>query len=88
MGLYVAHQLWRRLQGLEKLAWPKETGIGALVNYVMTIEKPAPSNINFGLLPNIEMTREQRKSGPKKKVRKQLAAQRAREVFSGFSQQL
>ena len=88
MGLYVAHQLWRRLQGLEELAWPKETGIGALVNYVMTIEKPAPSNINFGLLPNIEMTREQRKSGPKKKVRKQLAAQRAREVFSGFSQQL
>jgi methylenetetrahydrofolate--tRNA-(uracil-5-)-methyltransferase len=88
MGLYVAHQLWRRLQGLTELAWPKETGIGALVNYVMTIEKPAPSNINFGLLPNIEMTREQRKSGPKKKVRKQLAAQRAREVFSGFSQQL
>lgn len=88
MGLYVAHQLWRRLQGLEELAWPKETGIGALVNYVMTIEKPAPSNINFGLLPNIEMTREQRKSGPKKKVRKQLAAQRARDVFSGFRQQL
>lgn len=88
IGLYVAHQLWKRLQGLEELAWPKETGIGALVNYVMTIEKPAPSNINFGLLPNIEMTREQRKSGPKKKVRKQLAAQRAREVFSGFSQQL
>jgi methylenetetrahydrofolate--tRNA-(uracil-5-)-methyltransferase len=88
IGLYVAHQLWKRLQGLDELAWPKETGIGALVNYVMTIEKPAPSNINFGLLPNIEMTREQRKSGPKKKVRKQLAAQRAREVFSGFSQQL
>ncbi len=88
IGLYVAHQLWKRLQGLEELAWPKETGIGALVNYVMTIEKPAPSNINFGLLPNIEMTREQRKSGPKKKVRKQLAAQRAREVFSGFSHQL
>jgi methylenetetrahydrofolate--tRNA-(uracil-5-)-methyltransferase len=88
MGLYVAHQLWRRLQGLTDLNWPIETGIGALVNYVMTVEKPAPSNINFGLLPNIEMTREQRKSGPKKKVRKALAAGRAREVFEVFRVQL
>jgi methylenetetrahydrofolate--tRNA-(uracil-5-)-methyltransferase len=88
MGLYVAHQLWRRLRGLNDLAWPLETGIGALVNYVMTVDKPTPSNINFGLLPAVEITREQRRSGPKKKVRKQLAAQRAREVFSQFSQQL
>jgi len=88
MGLYVASQLLRRLEGKAELAWPKETAIGALVNYVMTVEKPTPSNINFGLLPSIEMTREQRKAGPKKKVRKSLAAARARDVFEAFRVQL
>ncbi len=88
MGLYVAGQLWRRLQGQENLAWPKETAIGALVNYVMTVEKPTPSNINFGLLPAVEMSKEQRKQGPRKKVRKSLAAGRAREVFEAFRVQL
>ncbi|MFP5457353.1 MAG: methylenetetrahydrofolate--tRNA-(uracil(54)-C(5))-methyltransferase (FADH(2)-oxidizing) TrmFO [Bacteriovoracia bacterium] len=88
MGLYVASQLWRRLQGLTELSWPKETAIGALVNYVMTVEKPTPSNINFGLLPTIELTREQRKMGPRKKVRKSFAAARAREVFEAFRLQL
>ncbi len=88
MGLYVASQLLRRMEGKAELAWPKETAIGALVNYVMTVEKPTPSNINFGLLPSIEMTREQRKAGPKKKVRKSLAAARARDVFEAFRVQL
>jgi methylenetetrahydrofolate--tRNA-(uracil-5-)-methyltransferase len=88
MGLYVAAQLWRRMQGQENLAWPKETAIGALVNYVMTVEKPTPSNINFGLLPTVELTKEQRKQGPRKKVRKILAATRAREVFEAFRVQL
>lgn len=88
MGLYVASQLLNRIQGKPELSWPVETGIGALVNYVMTIEKPTPSNINFGLLPSVEMTKEQRKSGPRKKVRKSLAAARAREVFEAFRVQL
>ncbi len=88
MGLYVAHQVWRKLQGLAPVVWPKETAIGALVNYVMTVEKPAPSNINFGLLPAVELTKEQRRQGPKKKVRKSLGAARAREVFEAFRVQL
>lgn len=87
-GLYVASQLWRRLQGLPDIQWPKETAIGALINYVMTVEKPAPSNINFGLLPSVELTKEQRKMGPRKKVRKSFAAARAREVFETFRHQL
>jgi methylenetetrahydrofolate--tRNA-(uracil-5-)-methyltransferase len=88
MGLYVASQLLRRLNGKVELSWPKETAIGALVNYVMSVEKPTPSNINFGLLPTVELTREQRKQGPRKKVRKSLAAQRAREVFETFRVEL
>ena len=88
MGLYVAGQLWKRLNNQAELVWPKETAIGALVNYVMTIEKPTPSNINFGLLPSVELTKEQRKMGPRKKVRKSFAAARAREVFEVFRDQL
>jgi methylenetetrahydrofolate--tRNA-(uracil-5-)-methyltransferase len=88
MGLYVAGQLWKRLNHQAELVWPKETAIGALVNYVMTIEKPTPSNINFGLLPSVELTKEQRKMGPRKKVRKSFAAARAREVFEVFRDQL
>lgn len=88
MGLYVAHQVWRKLQGQAPLVWPIETAMGALVNYVMTVEKPTPSNINFGLLPSIELTKEQRRTKDKKKTRKTLVAGRAREVFQAFSTQL
>ncbi len=84
-GLYVASQIWRKLQGLESVRWPVETGIGALVNYVMTAEKPAPSNLNFGLLPPVQLTKEQRrKKSGLKKVKKALAAERARTVFQEF----
>jgi methylenetetrahydrofolate--tRNA-(uracil-5-)-methyltransferase len=83
MGLYAALQVYRRLQGLPSVTFPVETAIGALVNYIMTIEKPSPSNINFGLLPTIELTREQRKAGGKK-LKKQLVAERAQKVFQSF----
>lgn len=83
MGLYVAFQLARRIQGLEPLRFPVETAMGALVNYIMTIEKPCPSNINFGLLPAVELTKEQRK-GDRKKIKKQMVASRAQEVFKSF----
>lgn len=84
IGLYVAYQLLRRIRGEELLKFPVETAIGALVNYIMTIEKPSPSNINFGLLPSIELTKEQRRGGGKKKVKKELVSKRAQEVFQTF----
>jgi methylenetetrahydrofolate--tRNA-(uracil-5-)-methyltransferase len=85
MGLYVASQILRKIQGKEVLDWPKETAIGALVNYVMTVEKPTPSNINFGLLPSIPLTREQRRDRKnKKRIRKELVSNKAQEVFSTF----
>lgn len=86
MGLFVALQLLRRINGQEVLKFPVETAMGALVNYIMTIEKPCPSNINFGLLPSAELTKEQRKGG--KKVRKQLVAARAQNVFQSFLSEL
>ena len=45
--------------------------MGALVNYVMTSHVPRPSNINFGLIPSVELkrmpktTRKQKKSAKK-----------------------
>jgi len=85
MGLYVATQLYKKIQGEEVKPWPVETGIGALVNYIMTVPKPRPSNINFGLLPTVALTKEQRRDRKnRKKVKKQLAADRAREAFDNF----
>jgi methylenetetrahydrofolate--tRNA-(uracil-5-)-methyltransferase len=87
MGLYVAIQLLRRIRGEDPFKFPVETAMGALVNYIMTIEKPCPSNINFGLLPSIEFTREQKKAGGKK-LKKELVARRAQEVFQSFQSSL
>lgn len=83
MGLYAALQILRRVQGREPIRFPVETAMGALVNYIMTIEKPCPSNINFGLIPSIELSREQKKAGGKK-LKKELVAKRAQEVFQTF----
>lgn len=87
MGLYAAFQLLRRIKGEEPVMFPVQTAIGALVNYIMTIEKPCPSNINFGLLPSIDISRIQRKEGGKK-LKKELVAKRAQEVFQSFYSKL
>ena len=83
MGLYVAFQVLRRLKGEQPISFPVETAMGALVNYIMTIEKPCPSNINFGLLPSVELTKEQYKQD-RKKIKKELVAKRAQNVFQSF----
>lgn len=83
MGLYVAVQLLRRIKGQAPISFPVETAVGALVNYIMTIDRPCPSNINFGLLPQIGFSREQKKAGGKK-LKKELVARRAQEVFQTF----
>ncbi len=84
MGLYVGFQVLRKLQGKESLQWPVETAFGALVNYLMTVPKPVPSNINFGLLPTVKLNRDQRKSRDRKKIKKQLVADKALETFTEF----
>ncbi len=87
MGLYVAFQLLRRIQGKDSVNFPVETAMGALVNYIMTIEKPCPSNINFGLLPSVEFTKEMKKAGGKK-LKKEMVARKAQEVFQSFHSSL
>ncbi|ATH07555.1 methylenetetrahydrofolate--tRNA-(uracil(54)-C(5))-methyltransferase (FADH(2)-oxidizing) TrmFO [Halobacteriovorax marinus] len=85
MGLYAAWQVLRKLEGKAPVQWPVDTGVGALVNYIMTVPKPSPSNINFGLLPTIPLTKEERKNRKgRKKLKKAKASQRARESFDQF----
>jgi len=84
MGLYVAWQIHRKLSGLETREWPKQTAIGALVNYVQTNPKPVPSSINFGLLPKVELSKEQRRSRERAKIKKNLAAQIALNSLNEF----
>ena len=61
MGIYCALQIFRKINNLEPAYFPFETAIGSLVNYIMTVPKPIPSNINLGLMPGVEFTKEQRK---------------------------
>jgi methylenetetrahydrofolate--tRNA-(uracil-5-)-methyltransferase len=85
MGIYAALQLYRRIHNLEALTFPIETAMGSLINYIMTAHKPVPSNINLGLMPGVEFTKEQRKRRKeKKKIKKEIVSTRAREVFDQF----
>ena len=83
-GLYVAYQILKRIKGVEFKPWPVETAMGALINYIMTCEKPAPSNINFGLIPPVSLNKEQRRQKKRKKIKKELASKRAVEFFDRF----
>ena len=84
MGLYVGFQILRQLEGKKSVQWPVETAFGALVNFLMTVPKPVPSSINFGLLPTIPLSKEQRRNKDRKRIKKQLVADRALKVFTEF----
>lgn len=87
-GLYVAYQVYKKIQDRTFTAMPVETAMGALVNYVMTCERPAPSNINFGLIPPVALNKEQRRDRKnRKKVKKRLASERAMVKFREYLQQ-
>lgn len=82
MGLYAALQIKEKIKGNDPVKFPVTTGMGALINYIMTVPKPTPSNINFGLLPPVPLTKEQRRDRKnRKRVKKQLASDRAKESF-------
>jgi methylenetetrahydrofolate--tRNA-(uracil-5-)-methyltransferase len=85
MGLYVAFQILRKLQNLAPVEFPVEMGIGALVNYVRTVEKPSPSSINFGLFPEIEMPKVKGiRRGERKSLKKDYIAKRALDTGKVF----
>jgi methylenetetrahydrofolate--tRNA-(uracil-5-)-methyltransferase len=88
MGLYAAFQLLRTIQGKPAVEFPVESAMGALVNYIMTSAKPVPSNINFGLIPTIALSKEQRKQKDRKKIKKMLASKRGQEIFQNFMSEL
>jgi len=87
VGLYVAQQILRRLQDKPFAKWPVETCLGSLINYIMTSDRPSPSNVNFGLMPTQPLTKEQRRGKNKKKARKELAAIVAKKSFDEFMAQ-
>jgi len=71
-GLLAGFNAWRLASGLEPVAPPPETALGALVKYVSEGGPGgfAPMNCNFGLLPPLDVRASARK-------RKAMKAQRA-----------
>lgn len=88
MGLVAAHQILWRFNNKKALQFPKETAMGALLNYIFTWEKAKPSNINFGLIPPVALTKEQRRQRKgRKKLKKELTSIRAQASFDHFMQE-
>ena len=80
-GIVAGINAARLLRGEEPLEFPKETMIGALLNYITTKEgELQPMNPVFGLLPPLP------KKVKNKKLRKQLMAKRALETLGRFIQ--
>ncbi len=55
-GIYAAINIFRKLNGKEPLIFPKETMIGALINYITDENKKEfqPMGANFGILPPLK----------------------------------
>jgi methylenetetrahydrofolate--tRNA-(uracil-5-)-methyltransferase len=78
-GIVAGLNAARLLRGQEPLVFPKETMIGALLNYITSKEgELQPMNPVFGLLPPLE------KKVKNKKLRKELMAKRALETLEEF----
>ncbi len=84
MGLYVGFQILRKIQGDLPVEFPKDTAIGALINYIMTAPEPRPSNINFGLLPRVSVPKKKLKRHERKSLKKEMASQKAMESIEDF----
>ncbi len=83
MGLYSAFQLLQKFKGeYYPKIFPIESAIGALVNYLMTQTRPSPSNINFGIFPSVELTKEERRDRRRrKKIKRGKISKRAEEKW-------
>jgi len=80
-GLVAGINAVRTLRGEAPMILPAETAIGALCRYVSTPQKHfAPMNINFGLLPAMEMPRRTPKT-----ERQRLLCERALELCQPVS---
>jgi len=55
-GLAAGINVSKKMLGEEKIVFPKDTMIGALINYISTEnDKFQPMNANFGILPELEI---------------------------------
>lgn len=64
------------------------TALGALINYLFTAPKPAPSSINFGLLPAPDRAEVKKMGKDRKRSRKILITKLARESFHRFYEEV
>ncbi|MDB9787232.1 FAD-dependent oxidoreductase, partial [Bacteriovoracaceae bacterium] len=83
-GLYVANQIWRKISGEAFIPWPNEMAIGALLNYIMTADEPAPKNINGGLFPIVSTPQKEIRGPDKKQLKRLLITQRANATAKTF----
>lgn len=81
-GLFVAMNIYQKYFEGKELNLPITTGLGALINYIMTSTTPAPSNLNFGLFPVIDVPKA--KKSVRKKLKKELIAKRANKDFDEY----
>jgi len=79
-GLVAGLNAARYVHGEEPIVLPAETAIGSLCRYVSTPQKHfAPMNINFGLLPPLEVSRQMSKEDKQK-----LTSERALNAISSL----
>ncbi len=80
-GLYASLQINQKLKGIAPFSFPNESTIGALINYILTAEKPIPMNINFGILPTFDLKKS--KKIKKHEIKKEIA-KRCLEVIKEY----
>lgn len=77
-GLWVGHVLAARAAGRELPLPPVETALGALLGHLRTpVKNFQPSNVTFGLMPELGLR-------IKKRERKPIYSQRGREAFAAW----
>jgi methylenetetrahydrofolate--tRNA-(uracil-5-)-methyltransferase len=87
-GLMAGWNAVRLAEGLEPLAWPRETAHGSLAAYISGADARnyQPANITFDLLPVLPPD-EQRQFGRDRKARRQRQCERATEALEQFLEQ-
>ena len=79
-GIYAAINMYRLINNLELLVFPKETIMGSMAQYITTKTVDfQPMNANFGIVPELDYT-----GKVKKKDRKALYGQRAVDTMKEF----
>lgn len=89
-GLIAGINAARLAMGKDPLVFPEESCHGALCHYITTSEAKhfQPMNVNFGILPEIDMRNENGKYIKDKKLKKQRLAERALHAIEIFKDKI